>query len=71
MMRNQYKEGLVDYLSVALLETTALNNQRNEIAIMGNRLTTSVKLVAALGGGWGGGRSTEQLANPSDPVRAP
>jgi NodT family efflux transporter outer membrane factor (OMF) lipoprotein len=69
MMRNQYKEGLVDYLSVALLETTALNNQRNEIAIMGNRLTTSVKLVAALGGGWG--RSTEQLANPSDPVRAP
>lgn len=67
MTRNQYKQGLVDYLSVALLETTALNNQRNEIAIMGNRLAASVRLVAALGGGW----STEQLPDPGNPVSAP
>lgn len=67
MRQNQYKEGLVDYLSVALLETSALNNQRTEISIMGNRLAASVKLVAALGGGW----STEQLANASNPVPAP
>jgi len=66
MTRNQYKQGLVDYVTVALLETTALNNQRNEIAIMGNRLSASVRLVAALGGGW----STEQLPNPSDTVSA-
>lgn len=67
MTRNQYKQGLVDYLSVALLETTALNNQRNEIAIMGNRLAASVRLVAALGGGW----SIEQLPNPGNAVSAP
>jgi len=64
MTRNQYKQGLVDYVTVALLETTALNNQRNEIAIMGNRLAASVRLVAALGGGW----STEQLPNPGNTV---
>ena len=67
MRQNQYKEGLVDYLSVALLETSALNNQRTEISIMGNRLAASVRLVAALGGGW----STEQLANASNPVPTP
>lgn len=65
--QNQFKAGLVDYLSVAVLETTALNNQRTEIGIMGNRLAASVRLVVALGGGW----STEQLPNPGDPVRTP
>ena len=65
--RNQYEQGLVDYLSVAVLETAALNNQRTEIAIMGNRFAATVRLVAALGGGW----STEQLPNPRDAVRTP
>jgi NodT family efflux transporter outer membrane factor (OMF) lipoprotein len=65
--RNQYEQGLVDYVSVAVLETAALNNQRTEIAIMGNRFAATVRLVAALGGGW----STEQLPNPRDAVRTP
>lgn len=65
--RNQYEKGLVDYLSVAVLETTLLNNERNEISVMGDRLAASVKLVAALGGGW----STKQLPDPSNPVSTP
>ena len=65
--RNQYDKGLVDYLSVAVLETSLLNNERNEISIMGDRLLASVKLVAALGGGW----SADELANASNPVRTP
>lgn len=57
--RNQYERGLVDYLSVAVLETTLFNNERNAIGVMGDRLAASVRLVAALGGGW----SVEQLNN--------
>ena len=65
--RNQYEKGLVDYLSVAVLETTFLNNQRNAIAVMGDRLAASVRLVTALGGGW----SVDELTNTSDTVSAP
>lgn len=65
--RDQYEKGLVDYLSVAVLETTLLTNQRNEIAVMGDRLAASVKLVSALGGGW----SVDQMPNAGDTVRSP
>jgi len=57
LARNQYEQGLVDYLSVAVLETTALNTERNEISMMGNRLASSVRLIVAVGGGW----TTEDL----------
>jgi outer membrane protein TolC len=52
---------------VAVLETTLLNNERNAIVVMGDRLVASVKLVAALGGGW----SIDELADASNPVRTP
>lgn len=52
LARNQYDQGLIDYLSVAVLETTALNNERTYITLTGNRLSASVRLIAALGGGW-------------------
>ncbi|OZI62539.1 efflux transporter outer membrane subunit [Bordetella genomosp. 11] len=54
LTRNQYKEGIVDYLSVAVLENTALSSERQAISLMGNRLVASVQLIAALGGGWDG-----------------
>nr|WP_235610858.1 efflux transporter outer membrane subunit [Bordetella sp. H567] len=54
LTRNQYKEGLVDFLSVAVLENTALSSEREAISLMGNRLVASVQLIAALGGGWDG-----------------
>lgn len=52
--RNQYQQGLIDYLSVAVLETTALSTERNAITLEGSRLNASVLLIAALGGGWDG-----------------
>ena len=52
LARNQYDQGLIDYLSVAVLETAALNNERTYITLTGNRLTASVRLITALGGGW-------------------
>ena len=49
---NQYRAGTVSYLNVVTAQTTAFSNERNAISILGNRLTDSVALVKALGGGW-------------------
>lgn len=74
LARNQYDQGLIDYLSVAVLETTALNNERTYITLMGNRLSASVRLIAALGGGWSADdlnrldASGNPTANPSNTV---
>ncbi|CAM3732841.1 efflux transporter outer membrane subunit [Bordetella bronchialis] len=63
LTRNQYKEGLVDYLSVAVLENTALSSEREAISLMGNRLVASVQLIAALGGGWDGNVDAPTMAS--------
>ncbi len=52
--RNQYEQGLVDYLSVATVQATALSTERNAISLVGDRLIASVQLAAAVGGGWDG-----------------
>lgn len=54
LVENQYRAGTVDFLSVAIVQTTALNNQRTNLTLLGDRLTASVLLIAALGGGWQG-----------------
>ncbi|NRH29996.1 efflux transporter outer membrane subunit [Pseudomonas sp. MS19] len=51
-LENQYKAGTVDYNSVVTVQATALNNERNNLTLLGSRLTASVQLIAALGGGW-------------------
>ncbi len=52
LIENQYRAGIVDYLSVVTVQTTALNNERTNLTLLGDRLLTSVQLIAALGGGW-------------------
>ena len=49
---NQYKAGVVSYLNVISAQTTALGNERAAAGILGRRLTASIGLVKALGGGW-------------------
>lgn len=49
---NQYKAGTVSYVVVVFLQAAALNNERTALAILGRRLTASVGLIKALGGGW-------------------
>lgn len=49
---NQYKAGTVSYLDVVVSQTAALNNERTAVDILGRRMTASVLLVKALGGGW-------------------
>lgn len=52
LITNQYEAGLIDYLNVATAQTSALTNERNRISLLGSQLTASVKLIAAIGGGW-------------------
>lgn len=67
MKRDQYEKGLTDFLAVAVLETTALNAERTEIGLLTERLTASVRLVSALGGGW----SVNDLPDAGNAVRTP
>jgi outer membrane protein TolC len=49
---NQYRAGTANYLAVVVLQTAALNSERTALTIHGRRLTASVALIKALGGGW-------------------
>lgn len=60
---NQYKAGIVSFLNVAIVQTAQLNNERTAVGLLGQRLSASVALVKALGGGWSAAElpSSEQL----------
>jgi len=49
---NEYQAGTVDYTTVVTAEATALAAHNAELAVEASRLTTTVDLVVALGGGW-------------------
>jgi outer membrane protein TolC len=49
---NRYKGGIATYLEVIIAQSTALNNRRTAVNILARRLTASILLVKALGGGW-------------------
>ena len=59
---NQYRAGTVSYLNVITSQATAYSNERNAISILGNRLTDSVGLIEAIGGGW----DDSQIPKPHD-----
>ena len=48
----RYTGGLVTYLDVVTAQQLTLTNERELTQILGQRMTTSVLLVKALGGGW-------------------
>ncbi|MEN5199986.1 efflux transporter outer membrane subunit [Pseudomonas wadenswilerensis] len=52
LTNNQYKAGLIAYLDVVNVQTTALSNERSVLNLLQGRLVASVQLIAALGGGW-------------------
>jgi NodT family efflux transporter outer membrane factor (OMF) lipoprotein len=49
---NQYKAGTVSYLSVVTVQTAQLSNERTAVSLLGRRLSATVGLIKALGGGW-------------------
>ncbi|MBD9484066.1 efflux transporter outer membrane subunit [Pseudomonas sp. PDM14] len=52
LILNQYKAGTVEFTDVVSVQTSALSNERTNLTLQGNRLTASVQLIAAMGGGW-------------------
>ena len=52
IFNNRYVGGLDTYLQVITAQTTALNNERNDIDILRRRMDSSVLLIKVLGGGW-------------------
>jgi len=49
---NQYRAGVIGYLNVTVAQSTELTNRRSAASLLGRRLTASVLLIRALGGGW-------------------
>jgi outer membrane protein TolC len=49
---NRYKGGLDTYLTVITAQSAALANERTAVTLLTRRLTSTVLLVKALGGGW-------------------
>jgi NodT family efflux transporter outer membrane factor (OMF) lipoprotein len=64
---NLYKQGVDDYLQVITTQSILLNDQVTEVNIRTRRMTTSVLLVEALGGGW----NASKLATRSDVADVP
>ena len=52
LARQRYTEGVTTYLEVIEAERTALAARRALVQLHGLRLTTTVQLIQALGGGW-------------------
>ena len=48
----QYKAGTVNYLQVITTQAIALGNEKTAVDLLTRRLTSSVLLIQALGGGW-------------------
>ena len=49
---NRYKGGVVNYLEVTTAQSAALSDERAMVDILRRRMTASVSLIKALGGGW-------------------
>lgn len=49
---NRYKGGVDTYLTVITAQSAALANERTAVSLLTRRLTSTVLLVKALGGGW-------------------
>jgi len=52
ILNNQYRAGIVNYQSIVIVQASSLENQRAALDILSRRLTSSVALIKALGGGW-------------------
>ena len=61
---NRYKGGVTSYLEVITAQSAALSNETTAVNILGRRMTASILLIEALGGGW----NTSALPNMSGKI---
>jgi len=57
LAENRYEGGITTYLEVVLAQSAALSNERTAVDLLTRRMTASVNLVRALGGGFEKGRA--------------
>jgi multidrug efflux system outer membrane protein len=57
----RYTSGLVSYFDVIQAQNLALSAQQETVQLAGNRMAATVRLIKAIGGGWGDSR----LARPN------
>jgi NodT family efflux transporter outer membrane factor (OMF) lipoprotein len=62
LSRDRYEGGITIYLEVVTAQTAALSNERAVVQLQTRRMTSSVGLIKALGGGW----SATELPTPGD-----
>ena len=69
---NQYKAGTVNYLNVVTVQATTLTNESTAVNILGRRMTASVLLIKALGGGWSVSAlpSTKEVTEREKPAKS-
>ena len=60
--KGRYETGVDPYVDLVTAETTLLSNQQSLTTVQIQRMTASVELVQALGGGW----DNSQLPTPAD-----
>jgi NodT family efflux transporter outer membrane factor (OMF) lipoprotein len=67
----QYKAGTTSYLTVIIAQAASLNSQTAAVVLLARRLTASVLLVEALGGGWNATRlpNRQEVMSASSPKR--
>jgi NodT family efflux transporter outer membrane factor (OMF) lipoprotein len=63
----RYRTGVDTYLNVLTAQNALLNDQLTQVTLHINQMTSSVQLVAALGGGW----TTAQLPTEQDVRKKP
>jgi multidrug efflux system outer membrane protein len=66
----RYTSGLVSYFDVIQAQNLALSAQQQTVQISGNRMAATVRLIKAIGGGWGDSRLSrpdfgDHVADPS------
>lgn len=52
LAKNRYEGGITTYLEVVTAQTVALANERTAVDLLTRRMTATVDLIKALGGGW-------------------
>jgi NodT family efflux transporter outer membrane factor (OMF) lipoprotein len=52
LAKNRYQAGVTTYLEVITAQSAALANRRTAVQLLTRRMTASVSLLKALGGGW-------------------
>jgi len=65
---DRYRSGIVAYLTVVDAEREALDNERSNAQLAGQRLIAAVQLVKALGGGWNANPGLAQSGAAPEPA---